>query len=142
MNLDSNSDNLRVKALKMFESSLKKNRIKFKPIPGKRRIHYKILKDNKELNLVVFCSDGECLKIYRCHEHIKPFFVFIWHVFDNPTFYILNYTDVRRLFGPKPFETFSWMEEGYYSWSSVTGVPYQRKYIMNSLYKNNWNILK
>ena len=142
MSLFFKSEDLRLTALRVLEIKLKSNGIKFKQIPGKRRIHYKIIKANREFNTVVFSADGECLKIYKCHEYIKPFFIFIWYVYENPTFYILTYNDVRRLFGPKPFETFSWKEEGYYSWSSATGVPSQRKHILDTFYKNNWGILK
>lgn len=142
MSLDFKNENLRLSALKALESKLRANGIKFKQIPGKRRIHYKIFRGKKEFNAAVFCADGECLKIYRCHEHIKPFFIFIWYVYENPTFYILTFNDLKRLFGPKPFETFSWKEEGYYSWSSATGVPSQRKHILDSFYKNNWGILR
>ena len=142
MSLPFNIDNLRKTALRLLEEKFIKNNIKFRAINGHRRIHYKIIKNTKEYNLSVFSGDGECLKIFKYHEDLRPYFIYIWYVYENPTFYILDFKDVKRLFGPKPFETFSWKQGGYYSWSSATGVPIQRKNILNSYHKDNWTILK
>jgi hypothetical protein len=131
----------RTKALEVLELEMDKHGIHYRKIGPKRRIHFRVRRNGKELNISVLGGDGEFLKVCRFHEHLKPIMIFVWHVFEAPEIYILPFLTLKKVFGTRPFETKSWKDDGYYSWTSATGVPDQRKAMLKR-FKDNWTLLK
>ena len=118
-----------------------KRGIHYRKTGPQRRIHFRVSKNGKELNISVLGGDGEFLKICRFHEQLKSIMVYVWYVFEDPEIYILPFSSLKKIFGTRPFETKSWKDGGYYSWTTATGVPDQRKAMLKR-FKDNWALLK
>lgn len=97
------------------------------------------VKDCNPFFLKVCAGDGVHFKVTRKVTEINNLLlVYIWDFEDAPACFFMTYGEALQVLGKRPLSTKSWKVAGKYSWSSATGLPRQRRQLMEARFKVRW----
>ena len=89
--------------------------------------------------LTIFFGGGEHFQVYAPNIQESKWFCYVWNCEYEPEFHFLNTDQVLDVLGPQPLKSKSWIDKGYYKWSSSTGIPSGRKTKILGYSDENWS---
>jgi hypothetical protein len=104
---------------------------------------YKLSTEGKEFTCKIYTGEGNFFKL-RKSDAKYTMIIYYWESEEaiRDSLFILTATEALEFLGDSPQQTDSWIRQGYYKWSSASGLPKQRRTTFVELFGNRIDWLK
>ena len=90
------------------------------------------------MRLKMYFGNGEHFSLRKRDLTENYVIAYVWNLDTEPEALFLTQQEAASILGDAPLKTQSWVRDGYYRWSSATGVPARRRELLYSLYRERW----